>query len=278
MDETQVDTPEEYTVFQKPESLTCSRCGEAFSAPVLHPLLCCPHCGMIGYADRAGMYLLSIGWDCPACGEANNGLTNFCVSCGTGLPSRCLGCEAPVYKATCDRCGTHQALAQRFQVVETERATWVPIVQAHIRERRAQEKAATDPYQRRVLEGIEWRPIDQPQAPKPAPASSPPQSRRRPGWWGWGWIWIAMGIFFLLQKIYPDLATAYQQGSYPWADKIVAWAASWADFIQRSLQRIAPPNAGDPRYGYLFASLIIGLALLPVLFFLINRLVNRLFP
>jgi hypothetical protein len=276
MDETQVDTPEEYTVFQKPELLTCSRCGEAFSAPVLHPLLCCPNCGLIGYADRAGMYLLSIGWDCPACGEANNGLTNFCVSCGTGLPSRCLGCEAPVYKATCDRCGTHQALAQRFQVVEAERATWVPIVQAHIRERRAQEKAATDPYQRRVLEGIEWQPIVQPSAPKPAPARPAPRSRRRTRLWGW--IWIVTGVFFLLQKFYPDLLNAYQQGAFPWAENAVTWVEQHVSFLAGPLGGLATLDAGDPRYGYLFASLIVGLALLPVLFFLINRLVNRLFP
>ena len=276
MDETQVDTPEEYASFQQPESLICTRCGEAFSAPVLHPLLCCPHCGLIGYADRAGMYLLSIGWDCPACGEANNGLTNFCVSCGTGLPSRCLGCEAPVYKATCDRCGTHQALAQRFQVVEAERATWVPIVQAHIRERRAQEKAAADPYQRRVLEGIEWRPIEQTPAPKPAPARPPHPSRRRARWWGW--LWIVTGVFFLLQKFYPNLVSAYQQGTFPWVENAVAWVEQHANFLTGPLSGLSTLTASDPRYGYLFASLIVGLALLPVLFFLINRLVNWLFP
>jgi hypothetical protein len=276
MEETQIDTPEEYTSFEHRDSLTCSHCGEVFSAPVLHPRLCCPGCGLIGYADRAGMYLLPISWDCPDCGEVNNGLTNFCVNCGSGLPSRCLGCEAPVYKAICDRCGTHQAHAQRFQVVEAERATWVPIVQAHIRERRAQEKAATDPYHRRVMEGVEWRPIVQPpepQRPLPQPA---PSTRRRASWWGW--LWIVTGIFFLLLKIYPDLEVAYRQGRFPWAEGIVAWVASWVAFIQRSLLGIAPPNADDPRYVYLFASLIIGLALLPVLFFLINRLVDRLFP
>jgi hypothetical protein len=277
MDETQVDTTENYTSFQRSDSLTCSRCGEAFGAPVLHPWLCCPHCGLIGYPDRAEMYLLSISWDCPACGEVNNGLANFCTNCGTGLPSRCLVCEAPVYKATCDRCGTHQAHARRFQIVEAERATWVPIVQAHIRERRAQEKATTDPYHRRVLEQVEWRPIEQPSGPPGTPTPSSPPARRRASWWGW--VWIVTGAFFLLQKVYPNLEAAYQQGRLPWwVENTLAWMESRIHTILEPLGGLSALTADDPRYVYLFASLIIGLALLPVLFFLINRLVNRLFP
>jgi hypothetical protein len=277
MDETRVETPENYTGFQRSDSLTCSRCGEAFGAPVLQPWLCCPHCGLIGYADRAGMYLLSISWDCPACGAVNNGLTNFCTNCGTGLPSRCLGCEAPVYRATCDRCGTHQAHAQRLQAVEAERATWVPIVQAHIRERRAQEKAATDPYHRRLMEQIEWRPIEQPSEPPSASAQSSSPPRRRARWWGW--IWIVTGAFFLLQKFYPNLEVAYRQAALPpWVENTVAWVERQVNFILGPPGGLSALTADDPRYVYLFASLIIGLALLPVLFFLINRLVNRLFP
>jgi hypothetical protein len=109
--------------------LSCTHCGQTISGVLPMPRMRCPHCGSLGFPDRAGLNLLTLDWECPACGAINDGTTNFCVNCSMGLTSRCLRCEAPVYGAVCLNCGTHQARLHRFQTSEADRENWIPIVQ-----------------------------------------------------------------------------------------------------------------------------------------------------
>src|SRR5574342_443592 len=82
---------------QTPEAfrLTCRGCGSSFEAAIWQPVLRCPECKMEGSPDRALRNLLPTGWDCLSCGHANSGRVNFCLSCGSGLSTRCARCEAP---------------------------------------------------------------------------------------------------------------------------------------------------------------------------------------
>jgi len=114
--------------------LICATCGQQFEINEWQPSLCCPACKTIGYPDRASIHLLAQAWDCDQCGTTNSGLQNFCMACGTGLASRCLRCEHPVYNARCSQCGTHQAHLQRYQNTQAERTHWQPIIASFAQE------------------------------------------------------------------------------------------------------------------------------------------------
>src|SRR5687768_11430523 len=81
--------------------LMCLACAEPFDAPIHKPRLRCPSCSAIGYPDKAGRNMVTVGWECFQCGAWNTGRTNFCMECSAGLTSRCLKCEAPVYTSVC---------------------------------------------------------------------------------------------------------------------------------------------------------------------------------
>ncbi|MBN1313378.1 MAG: zinc ribbon domain-containing protein [Anaerolineae bacterium] len=236
------------------------------------PRLRCPHCRMLGYPDRAMNNLLPLGWECPACGAENAVTTNFCVSCGAGLASRCLRCEHPVYTAICPHCGAHQAAMLRYHTAHERRITWDPIVRAYIQEQQIEERAAQTPS-----------------AASPAQDTKAPiriqQKRLRPSLFRviGGLAFIILGVYLLEQQgitLFSQLLQSIASSiSLPaWmvgiGNQIQAW---WAALIP-ALAQVASLSNEDPRYVYLFATVVIGMAVLPLLFYLIERLARRIFP
>jgi hypothetical protein len=281
VDSEYVDTSLSESVSQTSTPLTCVHCGSSFKAPAW-PRVRCPQCGMLGHPDRAGLNLLPLGWECQTCHTMNDGTTNFCLSCGAGLASRCLRCESPVYKSICDRCGAHQERLQQYMAAETRRATWTPLLRAHIQQQRAQMQA--EEMHQAATEVIrEWRQIDvRPEAGADAQrrASSPGPKRRN----FWGWIWVFTGVTLLLlanreQVVSMVSSTPLGQG------RLVAMGNAaqqylrgrWVAF-EPSLSRLGQLSPGDPEYAYLFVTALFLLALLPVLLYVIKRLVERLLP
>lgn len=261
---------------QVPLSLICVRCGESFEAPDW-PRLHCPHCHVLGYPDRAGTHLLPLGWECPACGSYNDGQTNFCLVCGAGLASRCLRCEAPVYRAICDHCGAHQERLLQYMSAETRRATWVPIIRAQIQAQRARmEPSHLRPLSRTPELVREWRALPGISTPEERTQTSAQQStapagslksrpRRRIGW---GVLWIVLGVTLLIASNWQAIIT--------WL--IDSEMAAWADALQAIPDRFSTLSASSPEYPYLFATALFMIALFPIFLFLIKRLVERLFP
>jgi hypothetical protein len=253
-------------------TLSCAHCGETFDAPPW-PRIRCPYCGVLGYPDRAGLNLLPLSWECQACGAVNDGTTNFCLNCGAGLTSRCLRCEGPVYTVVCERCGAHQDRLLRYMAAEMHRATWVPLIRAHAQEQRARSTA------REVSPGTgDERDTSDRQAGRPAQAG---REKRRVQW---GWVWIVVGIGLLawsnrepiaaaLSTVVAGLDTSFTAGS-TLLGHLQAW---WWAFVS-SLGRLGELSRDDPEYAYLFATGIFTLVLLPVLFLLLRRLIDRLFP
>jgi hypothetical protein len=53
---------------------------------------------------------------------------------------------------------------------------------------------------------------------------------------------------------------------------------SWGTAVASLLNQLSALSTEDPRYVYLFGTVVIGLASLPLLFYLFDRLTKRLFP
>ena len=81
-----IDTNDEWV--ESGRTLLCLACADPFEAPINRPRLRCPSCSAIGYPDKAGRNLVSVGWECLQCGAWNTGRTNFCMQCSAGLTSR----------------------------------------------------------------------------------------------------------------------------------------------------------------------------------------------
>ncbi len=230
--------------------LTCTHCGHTFAAVAWQPLLRCPRCHTPGYIDHAGRYLLPTGWECASCGAANDGLANFCTTCGTGLASRCLRCGAPVYSAVCHTCGTHQARARHLEAAAARRelgakpsGEWAPA---------SRRRALKRPAARRRL---------------------PVRATRR-------WAWRSAAALALVSVVYAGrgwLAVAWAQVgalARPPLDAGRAWLLGWWQAFSASLEQ--PPGPSEPEYAYLFATIIFQIALLPVLIYLLGRVIRRL--
>jgi len=270
--EQQVAIDQQPTETEAPPVLICAHCGGGFGMWLWQPRLRCPHCRMLGYPDRAMHNLLPLGWECPACGAENAVATNFCVSCGTGLTSRCLRCESPVYTAICLNCGAHQATLLRYQTAHAQRITWEPIIRARIQEQQLEEQEAQ---------------ASPPETPKQTAKSAgqAPSRRRRPSLFRLigGLAFIVLGFYLLKQQgidlFSPLLQSAAAGITLPsWmigiGSQIQAW---WAAFTP-TLNQIANLSKDDPRYVYLFATVVFGIPILFLLFYLIDRLARRIFP
>lgn|SRR5574341_354862 len=251
--------------------LICANCGAAFES-VERPLMRCPACQQVGNPDRVGRHFLASGWVCKQCGESNDGLTNFCLSCGTGLASRCLRCEGPVYKATCDQCGAHQERARRYASAEQRRATWIPILHAHIQEERLRmegERAGPSPMVR------EWRALDT--ATSTRLTTRP--TRQLPSRWRtrWGLALVSGGGVLLLLSYQEAVAARLAlAGMTPDRLRLVSEAADeWLRTFAGRFQAVTP---ADQEYALLFGAGLLMLSLLPLLLFLAGRLAKRLFP
>jgi hypothetical protein len=260
----------------------------------------CPHCLTLGYPDRSGRYLLPLTWECPSCGAANDGSANFCLACGAGLATRCLRCEYPVYTVVCDRCGAHQSHLAHYREVEARRETWVPIVQQQISQQRARDELEANRHVDPTYGVAEWRTIDtqmraavEQRQQKFASRRAVKNTKRRVFW---GWVWLLIGAAWLIGANYDELAPLVQEwvrSAQPaaWVEQAWsllppgaasfltgnwAWLQSWWVSFQASLSEPAQPS--DLEYAYLFATVVFGVAMLPILFFLLGKIVRRLFP
>ncbi len=296
-----IATPPAQTTAAQPSiegsaQLVCLACGGVFHAARWQPRLRCPHCATLGYPDRAGRHLLSLAWECPTCGATNEGLFNFCLQCGAGLPSRCLRCERPVYSAVCLHCGAHQARLLHLRRLEERRLEWVPILREHVEQARIREEWEANRRHDPLYGVREWRAVDG-QMRKAAAQRQQRHAAGRSRWAAvWGWVVLIVGVAWLLGANHREVAALAR--SLPasldpaiWFVGLQSWyhtevgplvGAVWA-FLQGwwaalSLTFSHPPAVDEPEYAYLFASFLFGLALLPVLLYLLGRLVRRLFP
>ncbi len=266
-----------------PRALVCTRCGGGTQVLAWQPRLRCPHCGVLGYSDRAGLNLLPLAWDCPTCGASNNGMTNFCLACGAGLSSRCLRCETPVYSVLCPYCSAHQARQMHMRTVESQRATWVPLIQAHIQEQRSQQAQATVNSQRATYGVAGWREIDRDmrdatQQRRARHTRTQPRGRLR-----WGLIWILGGTLLLLweplkQGLDALFSGDVQAALFNLVEGICFWAQTWWQRFEPTLGRLDEIRPSDPEFAYLFATLVFSLAFLPICLHLIRSVLHHLFP
>jgi Double zinc ribbon len=263
-----------------PLSLNCASCGGQVELPFWEPQARCPHCNTLGYPDRALRNLLPLGWDCPTCGAANDGRTNFCLSCGAGLASRCQRCEAPVYGSICLQCGEHQARPRQLQKSQSERIEWLPVQReriekqvAHLRRLEAAEAVAAEP----VLPARSPHP--QTKAERKAERKAAKRARRGGRGFDWRWMLLAAGAFMIMRDFRNGAFSQFMV-----QDAAPTLSTTWAS-IQGLLSGVAPAmgrittlSPEQPEYAYLFAVVLGGLVALPFGLYLIDRVIKRFFP
>ena len=267
-------------------SLRCAGCGHSVEMAFWQPVVRCPHCQHLVYPDRSLRNLLPLGWDCPECHQANDQLTNFCVHCGAGLASRCLQCEAPVTGPVCLRCGEHQAHLRQLQRRTADRATWLPIQQERVQAQMAYGSQQTR-IQEEAARAAAQPPLDARTTRRQERAQRRAERRsRRRGGLGWGWRWwlVAGGIYFMAQRM-GGLQGFFNSITTPATSAPPALPADFWNVLQgwwtalpatvNSVQTLKPD---DPGYSVLFAAIMIGLASLPLMLYVIDRTVKRLFP
>jgi hypothetical protein len=101
---------------------------------------------------------------------------------------------------------------------------------------------------------------------------------------GAGWLVSQIGRVLPPGTLDAWLRTAGDSimAAWDWASAttpaIWAWLGRWWAAFVPSLQRLETLERGDPEYAFLFGTIVLGLALLPVGLYLIGRLVRRWFP
>ncbi|GAB4467895.1 MAG: hypothetical protein Kow00124_01410 [Anaerolineae bacterium] len=214
-------------------NLVCAACGHRLEAAGWYPRLRCPHCGAPGRPDRSGQHLLPLGWECDTCGSHNEGLACFCLSCGSGLASRCSRCGFPVYTAICGKCGTHQAHLRHIQHIQQQRA--------------AQRRAIT------TLQG-------EGPARHAAISPTPDRATRRGSLlrWSWGWLYIILGAALLAATLLVGLIRA---AGLPLTDLLNRLLAAAGERLTAALVWITGARVGGlpllPFFGIGAASLAI---------------------
>ncbi len=225
-------------------SLVCAACGHCLQAVGWYPRLRCPHCSAPGRPDRSGQHLLPLSWDCDTCGSHNDGLTCFCLTCGSGLASRCSRCGFPVYTAICGRCGTHQAHLRHVQHIQQQRAA-----------------------QRRAVTTSQEESLDRCTAIPPAPDRPARQGALLH--WSWGWLYIILGAALLAATLPVSLIRA---AGFPRTASLNGLQAAAGDWLTASLVWITGASVGGlpllPFFGIGAATLAI---LLLYLIFRVSR-------
>jgi Double zinc ribbon len=258
-------------------NLSCGSCGGLVSLSFWQPQARCPHCGVLGAPDRALRNLLPLGWECPDCGADNEGRSNFCMACGSGLASRCLRCEAPVYGAVCLQCGQHQAQSLRLQIEQAHRVDWLPIQRERIQKQIAYLRPLAD--QPEPLPEPIVSPVTPPVNPRTSRRTTRRTGRNNPlRRLGWGWMPLAWGAFMLMQRFRAGLDLSPVQSAGTSLTTGWAWVQGWWAAFIPSLVRIPALTPDNPEYAYLFAVVLIGLVALPFGLYLIDRVVKRLLP
>ncbi len=274
-----------------PTGMTCANCGGRIDVDSWQPRIRCPHCGTLGYPDRSGRNLLPLNWTCKSCNAQNDGSTNFCMSCGSGLASRCPRCEQPVYSAVCNSCGAHLGHLLRLESVEAQREEWVPILRERVRQQKAQEELEANRRYNPTYGVAEWRTIDRQmreaahqRQQKFADQRAGKRARRR-RFWGivgvlGGLTWLIVDNYELIVPVvggwFAALQAWYTSAVQPGLETALIWLDGWWSSFTVSFGQPFGPQ--DPEYVYVFASIIFGAALIPVLIALLGRLVRRLFP
>ena len=167
----------------------------------------------------------------------------------------------------------------------------MPILHERVRQEKAREELETHRRYNPTYGVTEWRTIDhqmreakQQRKDKFAAQRNEKSTRRRRFW---GILGITTGLIWLLatnyQLIAPyvdswlaDLQPWYLSTVQPVIDSALLWLNQWWLDFNASLGQSLGPE--DPEYVYLFATIIFGLALIPVLIFLLGKLVRRIFP
>lgn len=245
---------------------------------------------MLGYPDRAGRNLLPLDWECRSCGSINDARYNFCLTCGSGLATRCLRCEHPVHTAVCDHCGAAQSRVAHLEATENQRQTWVPELRQRIQQERLRAELAAHQIHDPSYGVAEWRAIDArwQQAAQDRQARHAVARTARRRWWNgfWGWAGVLAGMVALLLLNRDLIASAVEPASgqiqawlaataIPFLQNVDASLGSWWESFSASLGSGLDKN--DPWYAYLFATGVFGLAILPALIYLWGRLIKRLF-
>ena len=163
----------------------------------------------------------------------------------------------------------------RYQIAQTRRVIWEPIVRARIQEQQMQEQAAratpiTPPGQE----------AGSTKQARQAPAKPQRQSVFRVIW---GLVLIVFGFYLLEQQGVISISQMFLNAtsgiSLP-AWMVVIWnqIQVWWIAFTAILDQLTAISTEDPRYVYLFATVVIGMASLPLLFYLFDRLTRRIFP
>jgi predicted RNA-binding Zn-ribbon protein involved in translation (DUF1610 family) len=298
-------------------TLHCVACGAQFEASAQQPRVRCPICGTVGYADRAGRNLVSTDWDCLACGTRNPEITNFCFECGTGLTTRCLRCEFPVYTSTCHRCGSQQDKLLRMQVIEQERAEWIPIQRSVLDEeqrrieaqrakqekqearQRKQTQFAPEPISESVLEAEAapqvntagwqgmWPQVDrQMRVARQQRAQRIAQQRAdqmRRFWRGlrskaMTMAWLIVGLtLFLWQSRAQIPGWLTSIQQTPAGTAVTNTFNTWYGTLQSVVGGRGPVDTASPEYTVFFAVTVFGIAAIPVLLYLLGRIARWVF-
>jgi hypothetical protein len=274
-----------------PTGMICANCGGQIDVDSWQPRIRCPHCETLGYPDRSGRNLLPLSWTCKSCNAQNDGSANFCMTCGSGLASRCPRCEQPVYSAVCNSCGAHLSHLLRLESVEARREEWVPILRERVRQQKAREELEANRRYNPTYGVAEWRTIDRQmreaahqRQQKFADQRAGKRARRRQFW---GIVGVLGGLTWLIADNYELIAPIvggwiaalqawYTSAVQPGLETALVWLGVWWDSFAASFGQPFGPQ--DPEYVYVFASIIFGAALIPVLIVLLGRLVRRLFP
>lgn len=264
--------------------VVCINCGHEVSSLTWQPRLKCPGCGLIGAPDRSMRHLLPLSWECPSCGKSNNSQINFCLYCGTGLASRCRRCEWPIYGAICLNCGSHQAHLAHLSQRQSERVEWISIQRQRIDEQRTAQEILEREARASAAAAVA--------STAPTPGSTPQQNlsrRRRRGPFGWFWrmgwgSWLIIwGAIMLIQRVGRDLSSVFTSQNtagalQAWFGSVQSWVAAWWQGFVPTLGRLVTLTPDSSEYGILFSSALVGLAVLPIAIFLLQRFVRRLLP
>jgi hypothetical protein len=187
-----------------------------------------------------------------------------------------------------------------MRTIEAQREEWVPILRERIQQQRAQAELAASRHYNPTYGVREWRAIDtsmrQAVEQRQRRHATRQQAHRPRQRSFWGWMLMLMGAAMLIGFNFNQIGTVAGKLSSSihlaaWLEEMqiqmgtnvssvlgVIWlfVTAWWNALAVSLSN--PPRPDDIEYAYLFATAVFGLALLPMLLYLLGRLVHRLFP
>ena len=167
----------------------------------------------------------------------------------------------------------------RYQMAQTRRVVWEPIVRARIQEQQVKEQAAqaapaSSSASRDGQEKIASKSVGRAQ-PKPRQRSM----FRVVG----GLLFIVLGFYLLeeqgilsFSQIFTSIASSITLPA--WMLGIWSQVQTWWAALMPTLNQLAALPTDDPRYAAIFATVLFGILFLLMLFPLIDRLTRWLFP